>query len=58
LDFDIPVRLGVPEFLFITVDSKDVFDAFMGVKSDASGLARIPFLLPVVLPALDVMKIQ
>jgi hypothetical protein len=61
LDFDIPVRLGVPEFLFITVDSKDVFDAFMAVKSDASGLAGIPlsfFLLLVVLPALDVMKFQ
>jgi hypothetical protein len=44
LDFVIPVRLGVPEFLFITVDSKDVFDAFMAVKSDAwsSGLDGIP----------------
>jgi hypothetical protein len=54
LDFDIPVRLGVPEFSFITFDSKDVFDAFMAVKSDASGLAGIPLsfvLLPVVLPA-------
>jgi hypothetical protein len=37
LDFDIPVRLGVPEFSFITVESNDVFDAFMAVKSDASG---------------------
>jgi hypothetical protein len=57
LDFDIPVRLGVPEFSFITVDSKNVFDAFMAVKSDASGLDGIPLsfvkiLLPVVLPAL------
>jgi hypothetical protein len=42
LDFDIPVRLGVPEFLFITVDSQDVFDAFMAVKLDASGLDGIP----------------
>jgi hypothetical protein len=42
LDFDIPVTLGVPEFSFITVDSKDVFDAFMAVKSDASGLDGIP----------------
>jgi hypothetical protein len=31
LDFDIPVRLSVPEFTFIMVDSKDVFDAFMAV---------------------------
>jgi hypothetical protein len=43
----------VPEFSFITVDSKDVFDAFMAVKSDASGLDGIPLLfvkmlLPVV----------
>jgi hypothetical protein len=38
LGFGIPVRLGVPEFSFITIASKDVFDAFM--------------LLPVVLPAL------
>jgi hypothetical protein len=55
LDFDIPVRVGVSEFYFITVDSRDVFDAFMAVKSDASGLDGIPFhgiLLPVVLPAL------
>jgi hypothetical protein len=29
LDFDIPVWLAVPELSFITVDSKDVFDAFM-----------------------------
>jgi hypothetical protein len=35
------VRLGVPRFSFITVDSKDVFDAFMTVNSDASGLDRI-----------------
>jgi hypothetical protein len=57
LDFDIPVKLGVPEFSFIMVDSKDVFDAFMAVKSDASVLDGIPLsfvkmLLPVVLPAL------
>jgi hypothetical protein len=38
LDFEIPVRLGVPEFSFVTIDSRDVFDAFMTVKSDASGL--------------------
>jgi hypothetical protein len=31
LDFDIHVRLGVPEFSFVTVDSKDVFDNFMAV---------------------------
>jgi hypothetical protein len=57
LDLDISVRLGVPEFLFVTVDSKDVFDAFMAIKLDASCLDGIPLsfvkmLLPVVLPAL------
>jgi hypothetical protein len=60
LDFDIPVKLGVPEILFIPVDSKEVFDAFMTVKLDASGLDRIrmdslsfvKILLPVVLPDL------
>jgi hypothetical protein len=55
LYFDIPVRLGVPEFSFITFVSKDVFDA---VKSDASGLDGIPLafvkiLLPVVLACFD-----
>jgi hypothetical protein len=38
----ITVRLGVPQFPFITVDFKSVFDAFMAVKSNASGLDRIP----------------
>jgi hypothetical protein len=57
LDFDIPVRLGVPEFVCITVDSKVVFDAFMAVKLNACGLDGIPLsfvkmLLPVILPAL------
>jgi hypothetical protein len=47
----------MPEFSFITVDSKNVFDAFMAVKSDASGLDGIPLsfdkmLLLVVMPAL------
>jgi hypothetical protein len=32
----------VPEFSFITVNSKEVFDAFMAVKSDASGFDGIP----------------
>jgi hypothetical protein len=41
LDFHIPWKLGVPEISFITVDSKDVYDAFMAVKSDASGLNGI-----------------
>jgi hypothetical protein len=45
------------EFSFVTVDSKDVFDTFMAVKLEASGLDGIPLsfvkmLLPVVLPAL------
>jgi hypothetical protein len=60
LDFDIPVGLGVPEFSFFTVDSKDIFDAFMAVKSNASGPDGIPqsfvkLLLPVVLPALTLL---
>jgi hypothetical protein len=47
----------VPEFSFITVDSKNVFDAFVSVKLDASSLDGIPLsfvemLLPVVLLAL------
>jgi carbohydrate-selective porin OprB len=58
LDFDITVRIGVPEFSFITVDFKDVFDASIVVKSDASGLDGIPLafvkmLLSVVLPTGD-----
>jgi hypothetical protein len=53
-DFDITLRLGVPEFSFITVGSKDVVDTFMAVKSDASGLDGIrKMLLPMVLPAGD-----
>jgi hypothetical protein len=31
LDFDIPMRLSVPEFSLISVDSKDVFDAFLAL---------------------------
>jgi hypothetical protein len=34
LDFDIPVPLGVPDFSFITVDSKDVCNALRAVKSE------------------------
>jgi hypothetical protein len=57
LDFDIPVRLGVPESSFVTVDSKNVLDASTALKSNVSGLDGIPLtfakmLLPVVLPAL------
>jgi hypothetical protein len=56
LDFDIPVCL--PKFSFVMVDYKDVFDAFMAVKLDASCLDGIPLsfvkmLLLVVLPALS-----
>jgi hypothetical protein len=51
LDFDIPVRLGVPEFSFVTVDSKDVFDAFMAVIPDASGFDGISLSF-VKMPAL------
>jgi hypothetical protein len=57
LDFDIPVKLGEPEFSFITVESKDAFDTFMAVKSDPSSLDGVPLsfvkkLLSVILPAL------
>jgi hypothetical protein len=33
LEFDIPLKLGVPEFSFITVDSKEVVEAVMAVTS-------------------------
>jgi hypothetical protein len=38
LDFQIPIKLGVPEFKLITVEFKDAFDSFMAVELDASGL--------------------
>jgi hypothetical protein len=53
LAFEIPVRLGdVTEFSFITVGSKDVFDAFMACKVGRASLSFVKMLLPVVLPVL------